>query len=424
MRKYFNFFVLFLVIATSLRCDRKNPSELTRPDKQNDLYALRSEQLSNISYFLYFDIPSSESLTTGNVVLSFFLQNTQQPVILDFRNAEHRIKTIQRNEKDVPYRIENDHIILKASNFDEGENQLEISFIADTTMQPIPSNRLSAGALRPAGSLLFPCFDQTDLRASFLLNLQTPSGWHAASAGAILRARTNGDRQSVAFALSRIISPDAFRFVSGSFDTLSWQDESGKRIPILLPKNSSPAIREKALDFATIQHKLLQQTAIYLQQAVPFENLSLIFTHDNNEEPKSFPGLLIYPLAFLLDDSSTTQNWLQVAAQQSAKQWTSGLVSFTADRENQFADALARHIADKVLVINDLSDVLTPVNDTSDMPETKPTKAFQQLESMSASMGDSLFVQGLTSFFTTYSWGSASVDDFMREIELVGKQAL
>ncbi len=422
MRKYFNFFFLLIILTTSIRCRQTNTSELTMPEKQYNLYAFRSGQLSNIGYYLYFDLPNAGSVVTGNVVLSFFLQNSQQAVILDFKNAKQRLKSIQHNEKDVPYRIEYDHIVIEGSNFDAGENQLEISFLVDSSDNLLMTYQSFASALTPGGSDLFPCFEQPDLRASFLLNLQTPSTWNSASVADVLRARNSDNRQSVAFARSRIISPTAFRFVSGHFDTLSWQNDVGNNIRIFLPKNITPEISEKAVSFAALQQDLLEQTSSFLQLSIPFDKTTIIFTNDNPERVASYPGLLIYPVKLLVDSSLLSQNGLQLVAKQSVKQWISGLVSFVGDRDNLFEDALVEKITDKVLVFSQHAIDYESANKKEDSVKTEKNRACQQLELISVTMGDSLFAQGLTSFFTTYSWGSANEEDFVREMELIGNQ--
>lgn len=422
-RKSLNFLLLGIFMMQLLACRQVNTDHFTDVAFKSELHNMRLEQLSNISYFLYYDIHDAEVDTaSASLVLSFGFHKTHQPLILDFADAGQRLRSVRHQGQEMDFQTDNDYIIIPSSALDEGENQLELSFVLKGPLHKQPANRLATSHQTSLASELFPCFNQPDLKASFLLNLQIPIHWQAVSVASVLRAQPSGNRLSVAFARSRIISPAMFYFVAGTFDTLSFFDEQAVRNDLFLPQGSGQQKAEQAAALAAQLQRYQRITEEYIGVEIPFNKTDVVFLKNDSTVPQSFPGLYVFPEIFLSDSiyPITSGDLQKILVKQVVKQWVGGLVSFTKDQDRVFQEALVGFISEKVIAAGKNPSVASHEIENTSLHGDK-SKIYHKLEMAADSITDSLFRAGLSSFVTSYSWGSASETDFFNEMDMAGK---
>jgi aminopeptidase N len=145
----------------------------------------RKQQISFLSYDLKFSIPKSkDSFIVGYEKIGVKLKSIEEPLVLDFKvkSAEY-IKEIKVNGNQGQVEFTNGHIIISASNFKKGYNEIGIEFIAGDQSLNRSEDYLYTLFVPDRASTAFPCFDQPDLKAKYTLELEVPESWKAMSNG-------------------------------------------------------------------------------------------------------------------------------------------------------------------------------------------------------------------------------------------------
>ena len=132
----------------------------------------RKASISDIRYQLSFDIPKNKiKPITVEESIHFKLLDLTNPVILDFRQPADYIHSVIVKGKSVSYKLENDHILIDASYFSEGENTIFISFRAGDMSLNRNDDYLYTLFVPDRASTAIPCFDQPNLKGRYSLTL-------------------------------------------------------------------------------------------------------------------------------------------------------------------------------------------------------------------------------------------------------------
>ncbi len=190
----------------------------------------RATQLRDVRYALFLDVTRPDT-ALGSVVVRF-TQRTAREVILDFRGL--RVMRIMVHGRalpaDDPAVWNHAHLRIPATYLRAGQNAITIDFaspIAAAGASIIRSRDAADGRdylytlLVPSdANLLFPCFDQPDLKAKVTLTVTAPRAWSVLANGAVLR--TDSSEASVAhhFAETRPISTYLIAFAAGPYATV------------------------------------------------------------------------------------------------------------------------------------------------------------------------------------------------------------
>ena len=190
----------------------------------------RTATLRNVRYDLSLDVTRPEA-ATGRVVVRFTQRDTGD-VILDFRGLA--ISAITANGRAM---VVGDstvwnraHVRIPASHVQRGANQIVLEFttpIAAAGASIIRSRDATDGSdylytlLVPSdANLLFPCFDQPDLKARVTLAITAPSRWSVLANGAAERIDTMPTGVRHSFAATQPISTYLIAFAAGPYTKL------------------------------------------------------------------------------------------------------------------------------------------------------------------------------------------------------------
>ena len=140
-----------------------------------ELAEFRTQNISNVSYNLTFDIPTNiREEITGTAVIEFFLDR-KTDVVLDFQGRLLGVCII--NGKKRVAAMKNEHIIIPQKQVKKGVNRIEMNFVSlDKALNRHTDYLYTLFAPDQARSC-FPCFDQPDMRAMFTTKLNVPEGW-------------------------------------------------------------------------------------------------------------------------------------------------------------------------------------------------------------------------------------------------------
>jgi len=217
---------------------------LMAPGVSRALAVQRAAQIRNVRYDLALNVTRRD--TALGTVRVRFTRAREGDVILDFRG--YALTARQVNGTPVPadstsrapwtttsgMAWNGNHLRIPAPLLRDGTNELELGFAAPIAPSGASIIRFTDDRdgndylytlLVPSdANLLFPCFDQPDLKAVFGLELTVRQGWNALSNGPVTQRRLpragSNEPAVFTFAPSKLISTYLFAFAAGPYAIL------------------------------------------------------------------------------------------------------------------------------------------------------------------------------------------------------------
>ena len=207
------------------------PDARLAPGVPHVLATERAAQIRDVRYALTLDVTRPDT-ALGSVVVRF-TQRSVRDVILDFRGL--RVLRIDANghavAPDDPAIWNHAHLRIPAQHTHAGSNVITITFaspIAAAGASIIRSRDAADGQdylytlLVPSdANLLFPCFDQPDLKAKVTLTIAAPPRWSVLANGVAERRDSSANGVSHHFAETRPLSTYLIAFAAGPYATVS-----------------------------------------------------------------------------------------------------------------------------------------------------------------------------------------------------------
>jgi len=210
-----------------------------------DLARRRAKQMSGVRYDLSLDLTVKDT-AAGSAVIRFDRVGNSGDLVLDFRGPMLADLTVNGRPLSNAERIDG-HLVLPAALLKTGANLVSARFatpIAASGASIIRYHDDKDGQtylytlLVPSdANLLFPCFDQPDLKARFRWTLTAPSGWTAIADGPLDAQQpvTGGTRWR--FAETEPISTYLAAFAAGPWT--HWTSAPAGERPITLYARAS-----------------------------------------------------------------------------------------------------------------------------------------------------------------------------------------
>lgn len=354
MKRLLILYVLISGLIVIPGCIKKTDQNLIEDGVSKELANLREMQIGNVFYNLSMHIPDSlNDNISGKINIRFSLKNTNNPVIIDFRNTPEHIKDLEINGKLVKPKFVNHHIILPKNKIKTGENNISISFISSDLSLNRNTNYLYTLFVPDRASTAFPCFDQPDIKARFKLTLQIPLSWNAVSNGSIIKEEKKEKYKKIYFDETRPISTYLFAFTAGEFNMLPlhFKDHS---FHIYYRKSLEYSLLEENLQqIKTLQGKSLEWLENYTNIEQPFKKYDIILIPSFQYSGMEHPGAVYYRESkLLLSSSSTIQEELNRAnliAHETAHMWFGNLVTMKWFNEVWLKEVFANFMADKII---------------------------------------------------------------------------
>ena len=199
-------------------------ARLVAPGVPAELAAARRAQLTAVAYELALSV-STRDTVAGTVTVSFSRRRGGD-VILDFRGLSIGTASVNGTDwTDAASAWNGHHVVVPASRLRLGRNRVTLSFTTPVassgaaiirTKDATDSSTYLYTLLVPSdANLLFPCFDQPDLKARVTLRLTTPPTWRALANGAATRADTSAHGVTHHFATTKPLSTYLIAFAAG-----------------------------------------------------------------------------------------------------------------------------------------------------------------------------------------------------------------
>ena len=313
-----------------------------------NLAVQRHALISQLSYQLAFDIPAEK---TGSIaataIISFDLRDNLQPLQLDFRQEKNSVRSLVVNDKAVAADMRQEHLVIGKQFLQKGHNLLRIDFTAGNESLNRNNDYLYALFVPDRARTVFPCFDQPDLKANFILTLTVPAGWAVLANAAVKDSSTAGAKTTYHFNKSDKLPTYLFSFTAGKYAAA---EKSGMQFlfretdtaKIRLSKDSVFRAHREAIDF------LEDWTGIRF----PFQKVGFVAVPSFQFGGMEHPGEVQYNAAGLFLDEGATKDQLiarsAVISHETAHMWFGDLVTMKWFNDVWMKEVFANFMADKI----------------------------------------------------------------------------
>ena len=197
------------------------------PGVSRQLAADRSSNISGVRYGLRLTVGPTD-LARGSIRVQFSVKQASD-VVIDFRGP--RLANIAVNEKSVTTEFNGAHLRIPAEAVHAGDNVVTADFstpIAAAGASIIKFHDDKDGSdylytlLVPSdANLLFPCFDQPDLKAKLTLELSVPGRWKALANGITEKVDTAAGMATYRFRETDPLPTYLFAFAAGPWKSFT-----------------------------------------------------------------------------------------------------------------------------------------------------------------------------------------------------------
>jgi len=345
---------IFLVLGLHLAGFAQQNSKPipVEPGVSLELATYRHAVISNIQYALEFKIPEEKTeAIDAEESISFNLKAISQPLQLDFKqNADH-IKTIAVNGKTIAVDLQKEHLLIPAQHLHPGENKVKIAFVAGDASLNRNNDYLYALFVPDRARTVFPCFDQPDLKANFLLTLQAPADWKVLANAVKEDSIITNQLTTYHFANSDKLPTYLFSFTAGKYSDV--KQMVGNRSAEFLHRETDPGKIKLSVDSIFIAH----QNAINFLEGwtgikFPFQKVGFVAIPDFQFGGMEHPGEVQYKASGLfLDEGATKDQFIarsNVISHETAHMWFGDLVTMEWFNDVWMKEVFANFMADKV----------------------------------------------------------------------------
>jgi len=218
---------------------------LVEPGVSLALARRRSAQIANLHYTLALDVTAPDR-ASGVVTIRFDRNPASGDLVLDFRGTALTALTVN-GHPGAPDDRRDGHLILPERLLASGANTISAHFTtpiaaADAAIIRFHDDKdqqtyLYTLLVPSDANLLFPCFDQPDLKARFRWQVTAPTGWTVLTNGAVEARASAGAATHWRFAETAPISTYLAAFAAGPWTT--WTSAPMGEQPISLYARAS-----------------------------------------------------------------------------------------------------------------------------------------------------------------------------------------
>lgn len=346
--KYFCFCLLW---SASCLAQQATQTVAVEPGVSLALANSRSAAISNIQYKLHFTIPAEQTAPIQSIESIGFKLNKLIHLQVDFKqNADH-IKRVSVNGKTIPIDFKAEHILVKQEYLKVGANHIEIGFIAGNESLNRNKDFLYALFVPDHARTVFPCFDQPDLKANFLLSLTVPTHWKVMANAVKKDSLVQDNSTTYHFNNSDKLPTYLFSFTVGKYTHIN-KKMKNREMEFLHRETDSAKIK-LSIDSVFVAHRdaidfLEDWTAI----KYPFQKVGFVGIPDFQFGGMEHPGEVQYKAsALFLDQGATKDQFISrsnLISHETAHMWFGDLVTMKWFNDVWMKEVFANFMADKV----------------------------------------------------------------------------
>ena len=328
------------------------------------LASYRAAHLRDVRYDLHLDVTRRDT-AIGRVVVAF-TQLQAGDAILDFRGLAVTSVLANGVAIDVNAAVWNGaHIRVPAARLHIDLNRIEVAFaspIAPAGASIIRAHDATDGndylytLLVPSdANLLFPCFDQPDLKARVTFALTTTSAWRALGNGISTRVDSTANTRTHFFSETQPISTYLIAFAAGPWSTItrSFAIASGtSAVPITLWSRRSRASEVEADTLLAMNARALVWLGNWFGVPYPFSKFEFLLAPAFPFGGMEHPGAIFYnEESFIYRERPTVSQLLgrqATAFHEVAHQWFGDYVTMRWFDDLWLKEGFATYMAAKM----------------------------------------------------------------------------
>lgn len=436
--------------------DLRRPRGASVPPSEGITRALatdRAQKISGLRYDLALVVPeSSKEPVRGRETIRFTLSDPSRGLVLDFAQPAEKVTFVGAGGRKVPVSPDssiNGHLVIPAAALRQGENILEIEFLAGDESLNRNDEYLYSLFVPARASAAIPCFDQPDLKGVFALTLEVPAGWQVIANGAERERATTGGRTVVSFEPTDPIPTYLFGFAAGKF-SIERAKRDGRTFRMFHRETDQAKVARNRDAIFDLHAKALIWLEDYTGRSYPFGKFDFVLIPAFQFGGMEHPGAVYYnATAQLLDETATQEQMLARAstiAHETAHMWFGDLVTMKWFDDVWLKEVFANLMAAKIVnpsfpAINhelrfliqhypaaysvDRTAGANPVRQTLDnLSEAgslygaiiydKAPIVMRQLETI---LGEGPFREGLREYLRRYEFGNATWSDLIQILD-------
>ncbi len=416
-----------------------------QPVEKGVSYALALQRHANIqqlSYQLQFDLPAEKTTAIrASATLLFTLVNNQQLLQLDFRQDPSSIQSVTVNGRVAGIDLQKEHLLIQPSFLKKGSNTIHIDFIAGNESLNRNNDYLYALFVPDRARTVFPCFDQPDIKANFILTLSVPTGWSVLANAALQDSVAAGTGTTYHFKTSDKLPTYLFSFTAGKY---SVANKNGMRF--LYRETDSSRIRLSVDSVFQLHTDAIRFLENWTGIPFPFQKIGFVGIPSFQFGGMEHPGEVQYNAPALFLDAGATKDQLiarsAVISHETAHMWFGDMVTMKWFNDVWMKEVFANFMADKVTEkllgsetfnLKFLLDHTPAAYNVDRTPGANPIR--QQLDNLQDAgslygniiyhkapivmrqlellMGAANFRQGVQEYLRKYRYGNARWDDLV-----------
>lgn len=446
-----NFLALFCLLFL-LSCSNKEKELILETGVSFELAKYRKQQIANVVYHLYFNIPKEkEQPIPATLKIDFKVNDLKNDVFLDFNEAALKLKTLKINGQTSEIKHQKEHLIIDKTKLVLGQNSVEIAFNAGEKSLNRNKEFLYTLLVPDRASTLFPCFDQPDIKATYNLKITAPKDWQVLAGGFIESSANNGDFTTHTFKTSDLMSTYLFSFVAGKF-TEKIKNPGAFDMRFLYRENNKEKITESIDEVFKIHQNSLDFLEAYTEVKFPFQKMDFAAIPPFQYGGMEHVGAIQYRQSSLFLDKNATQNRklsrAKLIAHETSHMWFGDLVTMRWFNDVWMKEVFANFMADKIMnpvfpeINHDLNFMMSHYPSAYSEDRTKGTNAIRQnldnlknagslygriiynkapimMRQLEYLLGDDVFQQGIREYIKTYQNNNA---DWLELIAILDKK--
>ncbi|OGQ17217.1 MAG: aminopeptidase N [Deltaproteobacteria bacterium RIFCSPHIGHO2_02_FULL_40_11] len=416
--------------------------------------AYRASFISNVHYNLSFKLEDKNTEFFGEVEIHFDLKS-QKPLTIDFLDGN--VQKLFMNGKEVSQiAYEKYFIEIPSMDLKRGKNKIKISFSH-------PYNKSGKGLYRfqdPQDgrvylysdfepydtNLMFPCFDQPDLKATYTLTVDAPKDW------VVVSATLENKKETVSKDLTRWFFPKTKPFSTYIFSMHAgpyqiWESKAGN-IPLRLMARASFAKYVPVKEWFTITQQGFGFFQKYFKCKYAFSKYDQIIVADFNSGAMENVGAVTFNEAYIPRAEATEkqrETLAEVILHEMAHMWFGNLVTMRWWNDLWLNESFATYMS--ILAIDNATEfkrvwqsfysdikqwaywedgLVTTHPIFGDVQDTETAfinfdgitygKGASCLKQIAYYLGPKMFQKGVQNYFKRYAYKNTELKDFISEL--------
>lgn len=414
------------------------------------LASRRAQIISSLRYEIALTIPQKPGAPIrGRETIRFKLADSSAPLVLDFAQPPDHIVSVRAENREVPFESSLGHLVVPAEHLRQGENTLEIAFVAGDQALNRNDDYLYSLFVPARASLTFPCFDQPDLKGHLVLTLDVPATWQAVANGAEVRREVVGNRAIVQFAETDSLPTYLFGFAAGHFK-VERAERGGRHLRMFHRETDEAKVARNRDAVFDLHAQALQWLEEYTTLNYPFGKFDVVLMPSFQFGGMEHPGVIFYNAAGLLLDETATKEQLlgraSTIAHETAHMWFGDLVTMKWFDDVWLKEVFANLMAAKIVnpsfpdLDHDLRFFLTHYPSAYQVDRTAGANPIRQpldnlneagslygpiiyqkapivMRQLEETLGSDRFRDGLREYLRRYAFGNATWLDLIRLLD-------